>query len=282
MTSADIAIQDVFTMRSGSLSVPARIRICGHRLVKRRVPTVRKTALFSAALASLAALAPLQAQHLNVKPAGRHWQAVILPSADTLRFTIWVPQGLGTSNGAAKVPLLLATHFGGRVTPYMGGAYMDMLVVQALADLGAVIVAPDAHSTTGWSPDDEQRLIWLVKEMMRIYPIDPAKVAMTGFSAGGRQAWYIANRNQDLFTAVIPVAAPIRELPPNPWKIPAFVVHSTADERVVVGPVKEYVAAQRAAGAPMEIHLVDGISHNRTSDFAEALSHAIPWLERVW
>ena len=82
--------------------------------------------------------------------------------------------------------------------------------------------------------------------------------------------------------AVSPVAAPIRELPPNPWKLPAFVVHSTTDKRVVVGPVKEYVAAQRAAGAPMEIHLVDGISHNRTSDFAEALSHAIPWLERVW
>ena len=104
---------------------------------------MRKTALLSAALASLAALAPLQAQHLSVKPAGRHWQAVILPGADTLRFTIWVPQGLGTSNGAAKVPLLLATHFGGRVTPYMGGEYMDMLVVPALADLGAVIVAPD-------------------------------------------------------------------------------------------------------------------------------------------
>lgn len=248
-----------------------------------------KTTLLSAALASLAALVPLPAQQLNVKPAGRHWQAVVLPGADTLRFTIWVPpRGLdqGTAHepnaGRPRVPLVLATHFGGRVTPYMGGEYMDMLVVPALADLGAVIVAPDARSTDGWSPDDEQRLIWLVKEMMRIYPIDPARVAMTGFSAGGRQASYIANRHQNLFTALIPVAAPIRELPPNPWKIPVFVVHSTADERVAVGPSKEYITAQRAAGAPMEIHLVDGISHNRTSQFAEPLSHAIPWLERIW
>ena len=220
-----------------------------------------------------------RAQEIAAKPAGRHWQAVILPGADTLRFTIWVPEGIA---GGAKVPLVLGAHFGGRVTPYMGGEYGDLLIAPGLEELGAVIVAPDAHSNRGWSPDDEGRLIWLVKALMKTYPIDPTKVVMTGFSAGGAQTWYIANRNQDLFTAVITVAAPIRQTPPNPWTIPVWVLHSTADQSVPIGPVQEYVASQRAAGAPVELHVVDGIPHNRTSLFAEPLRAAVPWLERVW
>jgi pimeloyl-ACP methyl ester carboxylesterase len=227
---------------------------------------------------------PAAAQKVATKPAGRHWQAVVLPPADTLRFTIWVPEGIESAAArGAKVPLVLATHFGGRVTPYMGGEYLDILVLPALEELGAVIVAPDARARTGWSPDDDERLVWLVEEMKRIYPIDPKKVVMTGFSAGGNQAWRFANRHQELLSALVPVAAPIREgTPPTPWKIPIYVVHSTADQSVPIGPVQEYVAAQQAKGAPIELHTIDGIPHNRTYLFADALSEAIPWLREVW
>ena len=220
-----------------------------------------------------------EAQQLARKPAGRHWQAVVLPPADTLRLTVWVPEE--AERAGARVPLVLAAHFGGRVTPYMGGEYLDMLVLPALRELGAVIVAPDARSTRGWSAEDDERLVWLIGEMKRIYPIDPAKVAMTGFSAGGGQTWRFANAHQELLSAVVPVAAPIRDTP-NPWRIPVYVVHSTADERVPFAPVREYVTAQRAAGAAVELHTVDGIPHNRTNLFADPLSTAIPWLREVW
>ena len=236
-------------------------------------------ALGFAVTAALVVPAAAQEPTIAPKPPGRHWQAVVLPGADTLRFTIVVPAGLETGS---KVPLVLGTHFGGRVTPFMGGEYGDLLIFPGLADLGAVIVAPDAHVNTGWSPDDEDRLVWLVKALMKTYPIDPAKVVATGFSAGGAQAWYVANRHQDLFTALVPVAARPEASPPNPWTIPIFVVHSTADERIDVAPVREYVAAQKAAGARIEMHEVDGIPHNRTNLFADPLSAAVPWLERVW
>jgi acetyl esterase/lipase len=243
----------------------------------------RSATLALCLLPALASGARAQQPQLATKPAGRHWQAVVLPPADTLRFTIWVPEGVEQAAASgARLPLVLATHFGGRVTPYMGGEYLDILVLPALETLGAVIVAPDARARTGWSPDDDERLVWLVEEMKRIYPIDPKKVVMTGFSAGGNQAWRFANRHQGLLSALIPVAAPIREAPPNPWRIPVYVVHSTADRSVPVGPVQEYVAAQRAAGAPVELHTVDGIPHNRTNLFADALSEAIPWLRGVW
>jgi acetyl esterase/lipase len=240
-------------------------------------------ALTAAMIGGFGVGGPAAAQQVAAKPAGRHWQAVVLPPADTMRFTIWVPEGIEKAAATgAQVPLVLAAHFGGRVTPYMGGEYLDLLVLPALEELGAVIVAPDARSTRGWSADDDARLVWLVEEMKRVYPIDPKRVAMTGFSAGGGQSWRFANRHQELLTALIPVAAAIREAPPNPWKIPIFVVHSTADRTVPIGPVEDYVAAQRAAGAPIELHTVDGIPHNRTALFAEPLSEAVPWLREVW
>lgn len=223
-------------------------------------------------------------QELEPKAPGRHWQAVVLPGADTLRFTLYVPQGIeDAARTGKKVPLVVGAHFGGRVTPYMGGEYGDLLVFPGLEELGAVIVAPDAHNESGWSrEDDEQRLVWLVRALEKTYPIDPKRAVMTGFSAGGAHAWWFANRHQDLFSAVIPIAAPIRDGLPNPWKIPVYVIASTADRSVALGPLQAYVEAQRAAGAPVELHTVDGIPHNRTNLFADPLAAAVPWLQALW
>src|SRR5688500_10590449 len=170
------------------------------------------------------AFAPLDAQ-LTQRPAGRHFQRQVLAGGDTLRYVLYVPEGLGSG---ARVPLVVALHFGGQVTPYMGGDYADMLVVPALQALGAVIVAPDAADRRGWSERDEARVMELAKQLRATYPIDPAKVVLTGFSAGGAQAWALGSRNQDFFTAMIPVSA----RPPRTstaWKIPVLAIHSRDD-----------------------------------------------------
>ena len=39
---------------------------------------------------------------------------------------------------------------------------------------------------------------------------------------------------------------------------------------------------QQAKGAPIELHTVDGIPHNRTNLFADPLSEAVPWLQELW
>ena len=160
---------------------------------------------------------------------------------------------MGIDAPGAKVPLVIAAHFGGTVTPWLGGDYAELLVVPALASLGAVIVAPDAGTAQGWSDVDESRVMWLAKEIQRVYPIDPGKVVMTGYSAGGAQTWQVANRNQDFFTAVIPMSARPRSTG-SAWRIPAYVIHSRDDELIPVASVESYVAEQQAAGARMQLH----------------------------
>jgi poly(3-hydroxybutyrate) depolymerase len=238
---------------------------------------VNKTTQILIALLLSSMLTPLGAQ-LTPRPAGRHYQRQVLAAGDTLRYVLYVPDGL---ERGARVPLVVALHFGGQVTPWMGGDYADMLVAPGLQALGAVIVAPDAADRRGWSERDEARVMELARQVRATYPIDPAKVLLTGFSAGGAQAWALGNRNQDFFTAVIPVSA----RPPRaatPWRIPVLAIHSRDDGLIPLEPLQEYVTTQKTAGAPVELRVVSGITHHQTSAFAGPLSEAVGWLKTVW
>jgi predicted peptidase len=104
---------------------------------------------------------------------------------------------------------------------------------------------------------------------------------VTGYSAGGAQAWTLANRHQDFFTAAVPMSARPRETE-QPWRIPVRAIHSTADELIPIESVRSYVDAERAAGAAMELHVVEGISHHATAAFVPSLREAVRWLEGVW
>jgi predicted peptidase len=229
-------------------------------------------------LALSTAFTPLAGQ-LPRRPTGRHYQVAVTPAGDSIRYTLYVPEKIAFSG--ARVPLIVATHYGGQVSRWMGGQFADLLVVPGLGALEAVIVAPDAGTPRGWSAEDEARVMWLARQVRDVYPIDPAKVLLTGFSAGGAQAWAIGNRNQDFFTAVIPLSA----RPPrmqNAWRIPVLAIHSRDDGMIELGPVEEYVARQKAAGAPVELHVVTGLAHHQTAAFAGPLREAVGWLQASW
>jgi predicted peptidase len=237
-----------------------------------------KTLQIVALLVLSASLTPLAGQ-LPRRPTGRHYQVAVTPAGDTIRYTLYVPEKVVFTG--ARVPLVVAMHFGGQVTRWMGGQFADLLVVPGLGALEAVIVSPDAGNGRGWSEADEARVMWLARQVKDAYPIDPAKVLLTGFSAGGAQAWSVGNRNQDFFTALLPVSA----RPPrmqNPWRIPVLAIHSRDDGLIDVAPVEEYVSQQKAAGAPVELRVVEGLAHHQTARFAGPLSEAVGWLNGIW
>jgi acetyl esterase/lipase len=211
------------------------------------------------------------------RPAGTYHLMNLLPSGDVIRYTLYVP----TIAAGARVPLVVAAHFGGEVTPWLGGDFADLLIVPGFSSLPAVIVAPDAGSVSGWSIEDEVDVMWLARQLRDVYPIDPAKVVMTGYSAGGGQTWLLANRNQEFFTAAIPVSARPRTTESS-WRIPVYVIHSRDDELIPLATVESYVAAQKAAGAPLELHVVSGMSHYQTAAFVPALREASSWLAARW
>jgi dienelactone hydrolase len=83
---------------------------------------------------------------------------------------------------------------------------LQILVRPALAELGAIIVAPDSLGG-GWeSAENERAVNQLLDAVLASYSIDTKKITITGFSMGGSGTWHVAAKFPQRFTAAIPMA----------------------------------------------------------------------------
>ena len=206
------------------------------------------------------------------------YRRVLLPGSQ--RYTISIPAGYDTRQ---PTPLILSLHFGGAVTPFYGGQMLEILVLPALAELGAIFVAPDATSG-GWdNVESEKNVLDLVRVIKANYAIDEARTLVTGFSMGGRGTWYMAARHPDLFRAAIPISARPEENAANvDWRIPLLVIHSVADEVIPFDPVETTVRALIDKGVRIEMIVVQGLTHFQTDLFVAPLKAALPWIREAW
>lgn len=213
----------------------------------------------------------------GVLPPGIHQQTLRNRDGMILRFTISVP--VDYSKGTLH-PLVVALHYGGTVTPFYGRGILERLVAPALAPLNAVIVAPDSISGRWTNTTNEAAVMDIVDRLVTTYEIDTKKLLVTGYSMGGQGAWYLAGRNQDRFSAAIPISA--RPYDGISWKIPLYVIHSRQDEVIPFDLTRRFVESLHARGADVRLATVEGITHYETSRFLEALRGAIPWIRRVF
>ena len=251
----------------------------GPPVASEQVPA-RSTASVSGSTSATAKRSPdnppqIQPVQLPKLGAGVHQQMVSLQSGRELRYTISVPND---DKRASPLPLVVALHYGGEVTPFYGQGLIDELVGPAFQSLGAVLVAPDSLGGDWQTPDNEQAVIWLTRSVIKTYAIDPKRIALTGYSMGGMGTWFIGSRHPDLFTAAIPVAgAPAGE---ETWKIPLYVIHSKDDEVLPIGETRSYVEKLKAKGIDAQWRELTGITHYQVSSFTPALAEAVPWLRQ--
>ena len=205
-----------------------------------------------------------------------------LPRADepTIRYAISIP---GNYSPSAPVPLILALHFGvgGGDATGAGGDVVQILIGPALAQLGAVIVAPDSVQGNWSSPENEKAVNALLDMVVARYSIDKTKVAVTGYSMGGAGSWHFAEKFPERFSAAIPVAG----RPPasaSGWRLPVLAIHSRDDQIVPFGPTEARIAELQEAGVNAKLIALTGITHYQTNRFTAALRQSVPWLREVW
>src|ERR1700688_2276521 len=130
-----------------------------------------------------------------------------LPRADepAIGYAIFIPANYSPST---PVPLILALHFGvgGGDAAGAGGDVVQILIGPALAELGAIIVAPDSVRGNWSSPENEKAVNALLDMVVAHYSIDKKKVAVTGYSMGGAGSWHFAEKFPERFRAVAPVS----------------------------------------------------------------------------
>ena len=228
-------------------------------------------------------------QRLDQLPV-RMEQHELLVGSRFVTYGVLVPK---TPPPAAGHPMIVALHFGTPegpgLSPYFGLGYVGQLVLPALQDLNAVIIAPDAPES-GWAhPGSEEAVLAVVADVKKRIAIDGQRTLVTGFSMGGSGAWFFAQTHPELFRAAIPMAAAPRSEGDDPAtatvapvKMPVYAIHSRADRTVPLDRVERGVKALQAQGGNVSLTLIDDIAHNMIPGFIEPLAGAMPWVKRVW
>ncbi len=204
-----------------------------------------------------------------------------LEDGSQLRYAVSVPRGFEASSDDRR-PLVLALHPGGRDV-YYGSWFMQSIVEPALRSWEAVMIAPDVPDRSWVTGRSEQALLELLEHVFREYAIDRDRILITGFSMGGRGAWYNAARRPDLFTAAIVIAGSPEGVDLEALATtPLFLIHSPDDEVVPFAPVAAAYEDLEGRGHTIQLQSLPGASHYNMGSYLDALSEAGSWTRQRW
>ncbi len=206
--------------------------------------------------------------------------SVKLASGAVLRYTLAFPPSFSPD---LAYPLVLALHYGGQVTPYYGKGYLTNLVLPALKDLDAVMIAPDCPGA-GWTdPQSESAVMELLRAIQNDYPIDSRRIVITGYSMGATGTWDFVFKHPRLFAAAIVVSGmPPRGIVLNDPGTPILIIQSRDDELFPLESVRKFVGACESQGIAVELRVVAGLSHYHFDRFVPALREAVAWVKKAW
>lgn len=198
----------------------------------------------------------------------------------TQNYTLQLPPNY--AQGQA-LPLVMALHWGGPVSPFYGRGLLEGLIAPGLAKLGAIIAAPDCPSQ-GWTNQvSETAVLSLLDHLQTHYAIDTHKTLLIGYSMGGKGTWYLAARHQDRFVAALPMAGvPQSDSAAVDWQIPIYVIHGANDELFAVEPTRTVINELAARGKSAQLVVLEGVSHFETHRFVQGLETAVSWIQQAW
>ena len=207
---------------------------------------------------------------------GFHRLEFALSEDASLGCSLWMPP----LQHGDEVPLVLALHYGGEVTPHLSMGFLQSVVVPGLKKLGAVIVAPDCPGD-GWTDEASERAVLaLLDYAVRNWPVDRRRIVVTGYSLGGIGTWFFAARHPEIFSAAVPMAG--RPVIDAVLRVPVYAIHGRRDEVIDVEPTRRAIDALRAEGVDAHLVIVKGPTHYETRRFAGPLKDAVDWLQEVW
>ncbi|WP_412062284.1 hypothetical protein [Rubrivirga sp. IMCC45206] len=194
----------------------------------------------------------------------------------TVRLSLSVPAGLAAGE---RVPLVLALHWAGEVTPYFGETYLRVLAAPGFDEARAIVVAPDRIGGDWETAESRAFAMSLVRRALERWPVDPGRVVVTGYSMGGFGTWLYLE-DYDEFAAGIPMAAvPLTDGGGRP----TYVIHGTADELYAFQTTQWAVESRQRRGLPIVLAPAEGLGHTEPAAYVPALRAAARWLATdVW
>jgi phospholipase/carboxylesterase len=167
-----------------------------------------------------------------------------------------VPAGL---DPAKPAPLIVALHGAGGIATHI----LDLVAEQAERH-GIIVLAPESRGPTwdvirgGYGPD-VAFIDRALTKIFQLHPVDPARIAVSGFSDGASYALSLGVINGELFGHIL-AFSPGFLVPTTTADTPrVFVSHGVHDEVLPIDPCsRRIVPALRRAGYDVDYHEFDG------------------------
>jgi len=101
------------------------------------------------------------------------------------------------------------------------------------AEHDLIVLAPQSADEQRWVPTEIEFVRKTIDEVMRTYAVDPTRVVLHGYQAGGSMAYYVALLHRDVVRGVAPVAAPVpsRLAKPETDPVQPLVIYSVSSEK---------------------------------------------------
>lgn len=123
----------------------------------------------------------------------------------------------------------------------------------------ALLVSPQCPPDLRWSP---ATLLTLLDEIADRWPVDPARIYLTGLSMGGTGCWDLIAAAPDRFAgAFIVCGRTDLSMAPKMIHTPLRVFHGARDPLIPVSDSVEMVAAVQAAGGQAELTIYPEAAH---------------------
>ena len=208
-----------------------------------------------------------------------HQRTFAVPDVGTIRYGISVPDDY---DPAKPRPLVLALHPNERM-PFYGAKFMMAIVLPALKELDAIMVAPDCPARAWTDPNADRAVMALLQNVFGDYAIDRRRVLVTGYSMGGRGTWFMESQHADLFTGAIVMAGAPGDLPLEKLgTIPTYVIHSRADQVIPFEPAERTTRELEKLGRVVRFEALEGLAHSQMGGYMDALRRAGQWVADRW
>lgn len=195
--------------------------------------------------------------------AGQHAQRIAAgaPGGADLRYWLHVPAAALTEP-TRRWPLLIFLHGSGE-----RGTDMELVKVHGPPkhaargdDLPYFVASPQLPEGESWR---SEHVMPMLDALLRDWPIDPARIYLTGLSLGGEGTWRIAAEHPHRFAAIAPVcgwfdperACTLRDMP-------VWAFHGDKDDVVPADASRAMVAALQACGGTPRLTIYPGVGHD--------------------
>jgi predicted peptidase len=230
---------------------------------------------------------------------------VVTVDGQEYRYQVYVPR---TFSRDTKWPVVLSLHGGGEYGSdgirQTAGALAH--AIRRFPDrLPAIAIFPQARADKmpGWHQAGGRAALTALDAAIEEFSGDPARVYLTGYSAGGNGTLFLASRHPRRFAALLVICPFVAEFrgtssgvlypslampgDDDPYAsvarriahLPTWIFHGDADPIVSVDESRKLAAALKAAGASVQYTELPGVNHDAWTP-AYARTDVFEWLLR--